>query len=51
LGVPLCKGVIKGGKLTVGISGKAKMRLHLNDISVVFIGLRGHGLAHAKNVF
>jgi hypothetical protein len=49
LGVPLRKGVIKGGKLMVGISGKTKMRLDLNDILVVLIGLCVHGLAHAKD--
>jgi hypothetical protein len=49
LGVPLRKGVIKGGKLMVAIGGKAKMRLDLNDIPTVLISLRGHGLAHAKD--
>jgi hypothetical protein len=48
-GVPLCKRVIKGGKLMVGVGGKAKMRLDLNDIPTVLIGLFGHGLAHAKD--
>jgi hypothetical protein len=49
LGVSLREGVIKGGKPMVGIGGKAKMRLDLNNIPVVLIGLRSHGLAHAKN--
>jgi hypothetical protein len=37
LGVPLRKGIIKGGKLTVGTGGEAKMRLDLNDIPALLI--------------
>jgi hypothetical protein len=49
LGVPLRKWIIKLGKLTVGIGGKAKMRLDLNDIPAVLISLRGYGLSHTKD--
>jgi hypothetical protein len=49
LGIPLRKWIIKGGKLTVGVGGEAKMRLDLNDILTVLIGLCGRRPAHAKN--
>jgi hypothetical protein len=51
LGVPLLKWIIKLGELALGTGGKAKMRLDLNDIPAVLIGLRGYGLAHAKDAF
>jgi hypothetical protein len=51
LGVPLCKWIIKLGKLTVGIGEKDKMRLDLNDIPTVLISLPGYGLAHANDAF
>jgi hypothetical protein len=49
LGIPLRKRIIKLGKLTLGIGGKAKMGLDLNDIPAVLISLRGYSLAHTKD--
>jgi hypothetical protein len=51
LGVLLRKRIIKLGKLTVGIGGKAKMGLDLDDVPAVLICLCGYGLAHAKDAF
>jgi hypothetical protein len=49
LSVSLRKWIIKLGKLTVGIGGKAKMGLDFNDIPAVLISLRGYSLAHTKD--
>jgi hypothetical protein len=49
LGVPLRKGVIELGKLAVGVGGEAKVRLDLDDVALVLVGIRGDGIAHAEN--